>query len=222
MKEHPIIFSGPMVKAILSNSKTQTRRIVKLQPPACVTFYGRLMPKDEWWPCSGNPRDIEAWVVEGNGSGVRCPYGSVGSKLWVRETLRKFVGREPATCTYVADATSVPFASNCPEGYCGRAVWKWKKKILSSIHMPRWASRITLEITEIRVQRLQEISEEDAVAEGVKELGGQFTGCYMAGTAMSGTTARECYARLWDSINLKRAPWTSNPFVWAITFRVVK
>ena len=94
--------------------------------------------------------------------------------------------------------------------------WKWTP----SIHMPRTACRTVLEITEIRVQRLQECSEEDALAEGVRRLAGQLAGAYICGGSMSGTTAVECYKRLWESINGKGS-WGANPFVWCLSFRKV-
>ena len=85
--------------------------------------------------------------------------------------------------------------------------WSWR----SPIQMPRWASRITLEITEVRVQRLQEISEEDARAEGIRSAAN-------GATVLLGSTPIEAFAALWDSVNAKRAPWASNPWAWAISF----
>ena len=86
--------------------------------------------------------------------------------------------------------------------------------------MPRRVSRITLEIVAVRVERLQDISESDAIAEGIHAGSGDFSGCYWCGESMSGTTAKECYARLWDSIN-GPGSWAANPWVWAIEFRRV-
>ena len=176
MKEHPILFSGPMVRAILEGRKTQTRRVMKL--------------------------NMDGGVY----SEPRCPDGVPGDRLWVRETwadVRWMQEPEhfPNGVSYRADcsADSLKLA----EHYGVR----WKP----SIHMPRWASRITLEVTEVRAQRLQDITEEDARAEGVNcAVGGFIT-----------TNPVNAFHGLWDYINGKRAPWDSNPWVWAVTFRRV-
>lgn len=179
MKERPILFNGEMVRAILAGRKTQTRRAVKPQPVEGCWMGG---PRNGVW----DERTGMAWF----GQTWRCPCGVSGDCLWVRETW-----------------CSDPEPSQ-PERVCYRATAgdesfiRWKP----AIHMPRWASRITLEIAEVRVQRLQDISEEDARAEGVENV----------------YCARDCFADLWDSINGKRAPWSSNPWVWAISFRKVE
>jgi len=166
---------------------------------------------------------------------IRCHYGKPGERLWVREAwqvgskLDKFNGTEIAKKCLDAGYPK----AGAPTLYSadgGIAVWgdndledfgSWGRKRIGRF-MPRWASRITLEITEVRVQRLQEISEEDALAEGVTAMDGQFSGCYVVPgpgpSAMSGTTAAECYSRLWNSIN-GAGSWDANPFVWALTFR---
>lgn len=173
MKERPILFSAPMVRALLDGRKTQTRRVVKPQPTAtreeAIRTYGK----------GGT------FILEAGFFGVRCPYGQLGDRLWVRETWGACAGSP----VYRADDNAT-----CPDG--GR----WKP----SIHMPRWASRITLEVTGVRVERLQDISEEDAIAEGVPEQRGD-------------PWAFQC---LWDSINgaRERCSWAANPWVWAITF----
>lgn len=184
MKERPILFSGPMVRALLAGTKTQTRRTCK---------GARELSCSQDWPLS------------------TCPYGRVGERLWVRETFRQGYG-----------SMSVHYAADPDEVSCG----PWNP----SIFMPRWASRITLEITDVRVQRLQEISEEDARAEGVpQDLAAV---CYVGeGQIRDGKyrvephqhiAAADHYACLWESINYKRAPWSSNPWVWALTFRRVR
>jgi hypothetical protein len=182
-KERPIIFSGPMVRAILDGSKTQTRRVMKPQPLSA-------------------------------GPGV-CPYGRIGDRLWVRETWNTVNPEgEPTSILYKADGSVMyrPFPS-------AEAGWKAEQDAESldaqrwntPIFMPRWASRITLEVTDVRVERVQEISEEDAKAEGVKPDPNERP--YVE-------DFREDFEHLWDSINAKRGhSWESNPWVWAITFR---
>jgi len=202
MKERPILFSAPMVRAILEGRKTQTRRLAKHLPA-----YKKIRPGARY----------EA-IVSG------CPYGAPGDRLWVRETHAQFaVGNRSGTAPQC-----VAFRATCDEGgsfdYVNNGdeimslkVTKWTP----AIHMPRWASRITLEVTEVRVQRLQEITGEDAAAEGISVAR---CGCEVCSrsSAMCPADASvhvEEYAHLWDSINSKRAAWSSNPWVWAISFR---
>lgn len=182
MKDRPIIFSGPMVRALLEGRKTQTRRIAK---PQFVDFKGQ-----------------EFYNVD------RCPYGKPGDLLWVREAV--CIGYEIGR----GEFTAIPF-DGCEK--FRRAFYRAtdddkpneaKRPWRPSIHMPRWASRLTLRITEVRVQRLQEITHTDAELEGVL-------------CNMSRKTFREHYADLWDHINGAGA-WQANPWVWAITFAVVK
>jgi hypothetical protein len=206
VKERPILFSGEMVRALLAGTKTQTRLVMKPQPVEGVKWDSRM----------GCAIHLDHWQ---NPIGTHtCPYGVPGDRLWVRETWMQLydAGDGVLTCLQPSGvgcqvalrrakyrATDRP-----PENFAGR----WR----SAMHMPRWASRITLEITDVRVQRLQEISEEDARAEGIVACeNGTFDG---GGPAM-GPTARQAFMRLWDSINLKRAPWASNPFVWVVSIR---
>src|SRR3954470_16493850 len=176
MKEKPILFNGAMVKAILDGRKTQTRRPVdfkKLAKQAGCTN-GKLA-----WSVA-----FESWAIFGGNSGaditpVMCPHGSVGDKLWVREAH----GFGPSfipdrRCYYRADGEST-------------MVQKWRP----SIHMPRWASRITLEITDIRVERVQEISEEDAKAEGVA------LSETVRGHKVYHSSYRAAFSSLWNQIN---------------------
>ncbi|WP_333986168.1 hypothetical protein [Burkholderia orbicola] len=172
MTERPILFSGPMVRAILEGRKTQTRRMIKPQPPGdvapitlshyhptIVDRYGEQAPGDEIFGAYSDDGD---W-------GCKSPFGEPGDRLWVRETFQGPLWDEgtwdpdvdyhkPEFCEYRADGGPMPeyvdFEDNLRQG--------WKP----SIHMPRWASRITLEITSMRVERLQSISEGDAIAEG--------------------------------------------------------
>ena len=200
---HPIIFQAESVRAILDGRKTQTRRIVKPQPSGDMpgTYADRYAHGPTWgvWLSDGRMTEPRVW---------RCPYGEPGGLLWVREAW-SWPGEE--TVLYRADewarkAQEQALADlNSPQ-------WSWRP----SIFMPRWASRLTLRITDVRVQRVQEISEADARAEG----------CHAQEwctdpASIDRTSARGDYASLWDSINGKRAPWDFNPWVWALTFEVV-
>lgn len=218
VKERPILMSGPMVRALLAGRKTQTRRVVKPQPPTD----GRWMP----WEHSERPGYWFGYAPDGkvrNDVGAKlddcgwvCPYGSVGDRLWVRETWspdhRNFYPNFPIV--YRAD-NGVTIESvgrvYSPEVDAWFA-FRWQP----SIHMPRWASRLTLEITSVRVERLQDISEDDAIAEGVDAVSVADV------PRQAAWTRRQDYARLWDHLNAKRGyPWASNPWVWVIGFDVI-
>ncbi len=156
VREHPIIFSPPMVEAILDGKKTQTRRILKPQPISVAYLIG-------------------------------YPYGRAGDKLWVKEHYD-----EKLKDYYRAQLKKLPAAVF----YADKYMKKWK----SPIFMPRWASRITLEVTDIKVQRLQDITDEDARKEGCED--------------------RRVYSILWNELNLKRGyGWNRNPWVWVISFK---
>lgn len=235
-----------MVRAILENRKTQTRRVIKPQP----------VDIDETGPY------IQVPITDPDCSSltfmdrkhIDCPY-QVGQILWVRESIYKHTMLPECGATYFADAT--PVMGVGPSGsWCGRAIgWPWKRDVLPSIHMPRWASRITLEITGVRVERLHEISEEDAKAEGVDYLFSQKDcetvvgivgtkpedhgyknylwhgdfGSYGMGNKQSDAwpyqfsgyeNAVGSFSSLWEKIHAKLGyPWESNPWVWVIEFR---
>lgn len=217
MKERPIIFSAPMVRAILDGRKTQTRRVVKL------TDSGRVKEP-------GSPRN---WHLDDPEAVMACPYGVPGDRLWVREAWQAFFADEvPAdrprgprhTMGIPAQPERESFVFYRADGDLSHpedgseALWR------PSIHMPRWASRITLEIVSVRVERVQEISEEDATEEGALEFDSPTTfvdhgmqSIYLPSMGY----ARASFMRLWDSINAKRAPWESNPWVWVTEFRRV-
>jgi len=202
MKERPTLFSGSMVRAILEGRKTQTRRVINPQPEG---------HRDGAWRMeTGAPYPIAAFcfwhdiVEEKPDEEVACPYGAECDRLWVRETWRAI---PLGGIKYRADGTETG------------AHWK------PSIFMPRWASRITLEITDVRVQRVQDISTDDVIAEGVdvfsslpvllpRKLSGEKLDHLAHEIAVS------LYKKLWDSINAKRGyGWDANPWVWAITFK---
>jgi hypothetical protein len=204
MKEHPILFSAPMVRALLDGSKTQTRRVVKPQPIYDGRFAGnwKIVGKNGHEAATCSP------LV-----GELCPHGRQDDRLWVRENFADLRGTgvehrpDPSgPLKRYAFAADHPPGSNGDEARKEFGV-KWKP----SIHMPRAASRITLEITGVRVERLQDISEADAVAEGVRNS------LHMPG----GRFANENFAHLWWAIN-GDGSWEANPWVWVVEFKRVE
>ena len=194
MKEKPILFSTEMIRAILDGRKTQTRRVIKPQFSKLFHIVNRTAI-------------LTNRIFRKSNQFIYCPYGKVGNRLWVRETWRKrysdaSIENKEDGIQYKADG--LVFI---------QPLWK------PSIHMPRWASRITLEITNIRVERVQEISEDDAQAEGCgiypEYNSMRYTFLYSEGEVSSAN-----FRILWDSINAKRGyPWKSNPYVWVIEFK---
>jgi hypothetical protein len=233
MTERPILFSGPMVRAILAGTKTQTRRLVTGLDPMWLAIAGwRLRPPNRV------ERDGALWDAlnaKGDTLGsvaVICPYGAVGGRLWVRETWVPLMGEDQPdghpNVVYAAHAFNrSSHLSGVDRLGSPREVPLWRP----SIHMPRWASRLTLEVTDVRVQRLQEISEEDAKAEGVEpplalteadvaEASSDSDEDRLARALGPGSFSnRFAFEMLWQEINRKRAHWDSNPWVWAVTFR---
>ena len=205
MKERPILFSAPMVRAILAGTKTQTRRamrdqviepgIVRMTRPGCceiVNEHGISIP------------------------GFSCPYGQPGDRMWVRETFahiyrdnRRPDERRDDDVAYKADH----------QGLDEYAYGSWKP----SIHMPRWASRITLEITGVRVERLQDISEADAISEGIESAYESWRD-YRTDPAVNFPCADSpisSYQTLWESIN-GPGSWEANPWVWVLEFKRIE
>jgi hypothetical protein len=247
MKEYSIVESGPMVRAILEGRKTQTRRIVKPQPRQVKLFpypMGGVQLADE----SGDPH----WAIEHARKSRRwawpvdeapcvpaalCPYGAPGDRLWVRETWGESDSDGGPVIVYKAGGHMVRGATG------SKRLGTWADEIFpgevgevypperwrSSIHMPRWASRITLELTAVRVERIQDISEADARAEGceqsdvitmddAKDLTGdhkRLLESFVGGRF----TAKMDFVCLWHAINAKRAPWESNPWCWVLEFK---
>ena len=224
--ERPIIFSPPMVRVILEGRKTMTRRVVKPQP----------FLRESWWRFStkkpiGDPPATNfllsspEFVTEILNL-IPCPYGKPGDRLWVRETWQYYDWTEEGEpwIKYGADE-GVSLTKNIPEEWWDKVWDVWSdlsvsenykidgraadRKWRPSIYMPRWASRITLEIVDVRVERLQEITEEDALAEGVNKLS---------------PCPQRAFLTLWDSINGKKPgrSWADNPWVWAISFRRIQ
>lgn len=202
-----MIFNGEMVRAILDGRKTQTRRLMKVQPSDGFhpTHNGYDLDLNAHWYTPGvvdkngylQPAKKDVFGVADENEGYTCPFGAVGDRIWVRETFCAVPDHEePAGCSallYAADG-------NGPYG-------KWTP----SIHMPRWASRLTLEITGMRVERLASVSDEDAGKEG-----------YPANPAPYGGTMDKWlwFRGLWDSIYPDQS-FKHNPWVWVIEFKVV-
>ena len=211
MRERPILFSAPMVRAILDGRKTVTRRLMKPTPHKV----------DGGVPFS----DAPAWAHAEPGSAVmRCPYGVRGDRLWVRET-HAIVPRTAYAWSNGVEQVIRPDDDH--DAAIFRAGWDRSSSGFSwrpSIHMPRWASRITLEVTGVRVQRLCDISESDAISEGVRQLrdGSEcLVGREGPGSLVTPwPTARDAFRDLWQSIN-GLGSWGSNPWVWVVEFKRV-
>lgn len=241
MKERPILFSAPMVRAILEGRKTQTRRIAKLHGND-----GLQTDHDAWRFCEFHENSRRAvWQHRTNISRVitgACPHGEPGDRLWVRESCFiwgrwvknglttkgkqrwRFKVETPHTAIY--NATHPQVATKTTRR---QTCMYWRRP---SIHAPRWASRITLEITEVRVQRLNKITADDAIAEGVEDAEGKRhrAGDFKPGVqgwinygpprSYNYATPQESFQSLWKSINGDES-WDANPWVWAISFKVV-
>jgi hypothetical protein len=218
VKERPILFSGAMVRAILEGRKTQTRRVmVAHECGRRWVFSGNVTDAKDHRHFHSYWVDIKKGIAYTGEFPVRSPYGGVRSRLWVRETFAPAVNeagdilkKDPPV--YRAD--NPVFATGGPDD------WRWTP----SIFMPRWASRITLEITNVRVERLQEISEADAIAEGLTQwTDPPRVSAIHYGESVSDvweTDPRKAYARLWDTINAKRGfAWDENCWVWVVEFK---
>jgi hypothetical protein len=235
MKERPILFSGPMVRALLDGSKTQTRRIVKNQPPADVasirvshyhpTVIDRRGGEQPGAEIFGAYSDDGEW-------GSKCPFGERGDHLWVRETAKcGYRSEQPPANTgrigvdfkagggtdrkYTLDRRDdYPWFPSKSHNADGSIRWT------PGIHMPRWASRISLEVTGVRVERLQGISESDAIAEGLVKTPAGFWSTY-GRSGVDGTYSPvSSYHYLWESIN-GDGSWDANPWVWVVEFKRV-
>lgn len=225
MTERPILFSAPMVRAILENRKTQTRRIVS--DKARIGYPHHEIEKAD-----------EVSFTAGSLSFTwDCPYGAPGDHLWVREVFGIHDGDYGTVLRWRADQASVWVGARGPHGESEDfilggpvedppVIRRWKP----SIHMPRWASRITLEVTGVRVERLRDISEADAKAEGCEDLtmdqeaidalANDLTEANALALALGpGTFTAKCeFMDLWQSINGADS-WANNPWVWVVEFR---
>ncbi len=248
--EKPILFSGPMVRAILKGRKSQTRRVIKEHLLISDPDKWEFRDRGQWaqfvtvekYQRSGEPVD---------GFDLDWPY-SVGDHLWVRETwqtirnltvdeqlqqkhtLNQFMKGEIPTDQIAEAAMSLPVGSGTEKALYAADFGAWAYDVDSdlkpwkpSIFMPRWASRITLEVTDVRVERVQEISKADALAEGISVLPLQDvddpSAWYQSAPGVhQERSAQQSYAAMWQSINGKKYLWSSNPWVWVYSFRVVK
>lgn len=205
MKERPILFKGEMVREILANRKTQTRRIAKFSILSKSDGHKRRVYTEK------DIDEMNKYLSERQRDPMKviCPHGQIGDRLWVRETWTgTWYESYPNTVhiSYAADG-SERFVENVPQGYvlpkAAAKVGGW----VTPLFMPRWASRITLEITDVRVQRIQEISGQDVGAEGIEMIGNY----------------RARFRSLWERINAKRGySWESNPYVFALSFKRVQ
>lgn len=241
MVDRPILFSAPMVRALLAGTKTQTRRTLKPQPPEWATFCqqpqalmhgGVWRPSGLWsWsePEQSPLRPLRRWPIDNNGEHYWLnPRFAVGDRLWVKETWRTWRDFDEIKPTSL-QGEGAPVFYEADRDNCDR-----HGKARVSIHMPRWASRLTLTVTDVRVERLQDISEEDAIAEGIYctslGLGGLYSIDRPGDKARGGATitrpagwekARHAYLHLWERINGKDS-WDANPWVVAVSFDVRK
>lgn len=197
MTERPVIFNGEMVRAILAGRKTQTRRIMKPQPEPMPD-----KPGEYWWPAKRFESMLQLSYfndpVAKELAADACPFGGIGDRLWVRETF----GDCGVRLVYRADTGD---GASCQ-------VTRWTP----SIHMPRSACRLLLEISDVRAERLNDISEQDALAEGMDD-----------GTSPAAIAAgwfekpRRAFRRLWERIYGQES-WDSNPWVWVVEFKQVQ
>ncbi|HFG6717989.1 TPA: hypothetical protein ACGH60_002136 [Salmonella enterica subsp. enterica serovar Weltevreden] len=200
MKERGMIFNAEMVNAILSGRKTQTRRPIKWKQ----TRFTEIAERDDGslWPWAEDcERGGDIWFT--------CPFGEVGDRIWVRETFRVHIrATDVATLVYRASVRNswTEQTHRVPVAVCNKPATP--EKWTPSIHMPRWSSRITLEITDVRVERLNSITESDAEAEGVTDTG-------------FGVLLVDGFRYLWKSIYGDDS-WQANPWVWVIEFKRVE
>jgi hypothetical protein len=210
-KEIPLLFSTPMVQAILEGRKIMTRRIVKPQPAISDDTVYKRHNQDIW--------DSAEWGEE-----WKCPYGKVGDLIWVRESCRTIGGH----------AAKPDYSVMSPNDFVYKADESWNGPFKPSIHMPKAAARIWLQVTDVRVERLQEISEHDAKAEGIEQIKvcnlsdpndkiryrDYHYSDAMHPKARLWYTAKRSFETLWQSINGEEC-WNQNPWVWCVSFKVL-
>lgn len=205
-KERPILFSAPMVRAILEGRKTETRRVVKFISTA----------------------DLETFLNNVPNKTACCPYGKPGDRLWVREAWRTYQSLDSLNPSRIDAGVGIQYAALGTNIHGDRGDYLLGMgRLRPSIFMPRWASRILLEITAVRVERLQDIGYEDALAEGVQDMTALL---HDEWKPLEGESGNDCarrlrwpqrlYEQLWESIN-GPGSWDANPWVWVIEFKVV-
>lgn len=236
MKERGMIFNGDMVRALLDGRKTQTRRPVKPQPE--LTQKSGFSWNGVVYGAGSNDRETNR-----NFAHAKCPFGKPGDRIWVRETWA-LLGNEDGCCVDWNDnlckgdekTAARIYRASCEQRHGDYGLWSipddadWKPHTENekfegawrpSIHMPRWASRILLEITDVRVERLHSISERDALSEGLFQLPASGRYCLQPGMqyfGMASYSAKEVYSWLWASIYDEES-WAANPWVWVIEFK---
>jgi len=223
IQERPILFKPEMVKAILEGRKTQTRRIIRDQELV------EPNPDDGSANFVHSPRCPSYCDYACAGPDGYCPYGQPGDHLWVKERWSPVeCSREPKNACDSFEGSHVNYAADfLDQPPYGKSI-RWK----SSLYMPRWASRLTLEIVQVRVQRVKDISEGDAIAEGVGAWRDNWSRREAAEAFIRGTearvetknakTAKRLFYLLWQKINTKRGHgWDKNPWVWVIEFERV-
>lgn len=210
--EKPILFKDDMIRAILEGRKTQTRRVMKVQPPTdnhqLLTIMSSTDRSKEGKSHWAILNDEKTSVIDGHNQFFSCPYGQPGDRLWVRENFLQLMHGQVTDGRMKYCASIDPRSTGTPknDGY-----W-WRKR--PSIHMPRWASRITLEITDVRVERLQDITEEAAQAEGARPS-------FLIPNSRKVSRSpqyRWGFHQLWESIYGQNS-WDANPLVWVIEFK---
>lgn len=215
MKQRPIIFSAEMVRAILAGTKTQTRRVIRNQPIDILPMPNPRAPSQVEW-VTLQSRDPN------HGQVIRCRYGIRGDRLWVRETWGAVSKTEypmPIKECNIEYRAYLPAGSTDQPGQWSAEDARGDPDAphwMPSIHMPRWASRITLEIVGVRAERLQDMKPIDCVAEGAYMP-------QMRYGKVEGAYAIARFAEVWDWLNAKRGyPWESDPWVWVISFKRIQ
>lgn len=226
MKERPILFSSAMVRAIIAGNKTVTRRIVKPQPP-CACRYA-INGAQSAALCFADELGSDGNLVcvpptpRSKDHRLPCPYGAPGDRLWVKETWRPncVAGAGVHVISYTADGENRTFHP----AEIGDA-WTMPKAAVrgnvSPLFLPRWASRVLLEVVGVRVERLQDITEEDACAEGFRGAEHDHFDGERFYRAEEGS-ALVSFRCLWHQLNGDRSPWSNNPWVWRVEFRRVQ
>lgn len=232
MKERPMLYTGAMVRAVLADAKTMTRRVMKVQPsegstvtveryePAIVSRSGELVPGPEVFGAHWGDGEF----------GLVCPYGQPGDRLWVRETCRaEELESGQDGVLYLADNHFRPINDTPSDAIQWMKMNVYGKQggtNVPSIHMPRWACRLLLEITDVRVERLQDISNEDCIAEGINRIAHGREGYFYHHQRTEPDQHNWChpddaYKELWESL-YGAGSWDANPWVWVIEFKKVE
>ncbi|MCH0754243.1 hypothetical protein [Pseudomonas aeruginosa] len=208
MKERPILFNDQMVRAILDGRKTVTRRVMKYQPheDASVTVGNyNVTVVDRHGEQQPGPEAFGAWWSDGE-RGCICPHGEPGDRLWVREAWAADAQVDAIAPSDLSQGEPIWYPADLSVRQTGCSMIS-KGRVRPSIHMPRWASRILLEITAVRVERLHDLSDPGALAEGVSH-----------NEMHSGDSLVDVFARLWESTG---GDWAANPWVWVVEFKRV-